>query len=102
MKVVSATISAPRKCAAEQNNYSNKHNFKTTVDCNKSYISIELGPCRKEEIRLSAIAIPLMDVDPMKWQSVCYYSKHETRAYVQSGEEVAVVVGVVYACSFLR
>ena len=44
----------------------------------------------------------LMEVDAMKWQSICYYSKHETRAYVQSGEEVAVVVGVVYACSFLR
>ena len=29
-------------------------------------------------------------------------TEHEPRAYVQSGEEVAVVVGVVYACSFLR
>ena len=38
----------------------------------------------------------------MKWQSICYYSKHEPRAYVQSGEEVAVVVSVVCACSFLR
>ena len=38
----------------------------------------------------------------MKWQNKHYYSKHELRAYVQSGEEVAVVVGVVCACSFLR
>ena len=38
----------------------------------------------------------------MKWQSISYYSKHEPRAYVQSGGEVAVVVGVVCAWSFLR
>ena len=43
-----------------------------------------------------------MEVDAMKWQNKHYYSKHELRAYVQSGGEVAVVVGAVYACYFLR
>ena len=30
------------------------------------------------------------------------HTKREPRAYVQSGEEVAVVLGVVYSWSFLR
>ena len=49
---------------------------------------------RKRERKSPAIDLVtfLMEVD----------TEHEPRAYVQSGEEVAVVVGAVCTCSFLR
>ena len=62
-----------------------------------------MGPEKKKEnYKQFLIQWNLMEVNKMKWQSIRYYSKHEPRAYVQSGEEVAVVVDVVCACSFLR
>ena len=69
----------------------------------KVNISTELGPeIKKENYKQFLIQWNLMEVDKMKWQSMRYYSKHEPRAYVQSGEVAVVVGSVLYACSFLR